>query len=144
MRAFVYWNINAKRFSIRALEGPHKGRVIAHALDVVIDRPDFRVSEAGRQRVLSSGRKNVHAGIVGEVQSIHISEERYKSTLPKSLNQTQADRVRKGGFRVVYDLRKHKTFMRIDHLGNRVPITNANQVYCHANRLNGSPNVYAI
>ncbi|CAB4165115.1 hypothetical protein UFOVP823_10 [uncultured Caudovirales phage] len=30
MRVFVYWNLHRKLWSVRAAEGPNKGRVIAH------------------------------------------------------------------------------------------------------------------
>ena len=65
MKVFVYFNLHRKCFSIKALEGIDKGRVVAHANDVVIYNPTFKVSEAGRQRVLREKKKNVHAGVVG-------------------------------------------------------------------------------
>lgn len=65
MKVFVYWNLHKHCWSIKALEGPDKGRVIAHAASWSVDRPIFKVSEAGRQRVLREQRKNVHAGVVG-------------------------------------------------------------------------------
>jgi hypothetical protein len=34
---------------------------------------EFKVSEAGRQRVLKEQRKNVHAGVVGNVVAIDIT-----------------------------------------------------------------------
>lgn len=62
---FVYFNLHRKCFSIKALDGPNKGRVIAHRNAVLLCSPSFKVSEAGRQRVLKEQRKNVHAGVVG-------------------------------------------------------------------------------
>jgi hypothetical protein len=41
--------------------------VIAHAAMMVLRDVEFRVSEAGRQRVLREKRKNVHAFVVGEL-----------------------------------------------------------------------------
>jgi hypothetical protein len=66
MRAFVYFNLHRKVFSIKALEGPQRGRVIAHSATVALSNVTFKVSEAGRQRVLREKRKNVHAGVVGD------------------------------------------------------------------------------
>lgn len=66
MRVFVYFNLHKKVWSIKALEGSDKGRVIAHEGFVVLANARPRVSEAGRQRVLREKRKNVHAGLVGE------------------------------------------------------------------------------
>lgn len=65
MRVFVYFNLHRKCLSVKALEGERKGRVIAHADRVMLSDVTFKVSEAGRQRVIREQRKNVHAGVVG-------------------------------------------------------------------------------
>jgi hypothetical protein len=65
MRVFVYFNLHKKCFSIKALEGDRKGRVIAHSNTVLLEGCKLLVSEAGRQRVLREKRKNVHAGVSG-------------------------------------------------------------------------------
>jgi hypothetical protein len=65
MRVFVYFNLHKKCFSIKALEGDRKGRVVAHSNTVLLESCKFKVSEAGRQRVLREKRKNVHAGVSG-------------------------------------------------------------------------------
>lgn len=70
MRVFVYFNLHTHKWSVKALSGPHKGRVIAHADGVMIQGADCKVSEAGRQRVLRERRKNVHAGIVGRLYAM--------------------------------------------------------------------------
>lgn len=56
-----YFNVRRRLFSLR-----HKGKVIAHDDFVVLRRAKFIVSEPGRQRVLASGHKNVHAYVRGE------------------------------------------------------------------------------
>lgn len=78
-RSFVYRNLNDKCWSVKALEGPNKGRVVLHARYVAISGADgeFRVSEAGRQRVLRTQRKNVHAGVVGSIYCADVIAERY-------------------------------------------------------------------
>ena len=65
MKVYVYFNLHRKCFSIKALEGANKGRVVAHRDDVLLFDATFKVSEAGRQRVLRERKKNVHAGVVG-------------------------------------------------------------------------------
>ena len=65
IKVFVYFNLHKKTWSIKALEGPEKGRVIGHRDHVVLVEATPKVSEAGRKRVLLEKRKNVHAGIVG-------------------------------------------------------------------------------
>lgn len=69
MKVFVYFNLHKRVFSVKALEGKDKGRVIGHRTSLAIDNPVFKVSEAGRQRVVRERRKNVHAGVVGFVTS---------------------------------------------------------------------------
>ncbi len=69
MKVFVYFNLRKRCWSIKALEGPRKGRVIGHAKRVLLTDCTFKVSEAGRQRVLREKRKNVHAGVVGTMYS---------------------------------------------------------------------------
>ncbi|ATN94069.1 hypothetical protein J4U01_gp089 [Mycobacterium phage Kumao] len=66
MRVFVYYNLHRHLWSIKALEGPDKGRVVGHSQVVVLRNAEGKVSEAGRQRVLRERKKNVHAGIVGD------------------------------------------------------------------------------
>lgn len=67
MKVFVYFNLHKKVWSVKALEGERKGRVIQHAVELKLRDVTFKVSEAGRQRVLAEKRKNVHAGVVGYI-----------------------------------------------------------------------------
>lgn len=64
-KVFAYRNLHRQCWSVKALEGPLKGRVIYHASDLTLGWCDFKVSQAGRQRVLREQKKNVHAGVVG-------------------------------------------------------------------------------
>jgi hypothetical protein len=64
-KVFAYRNLHRQCWSVKALEGPLKGRVIYHANDLTLGWCDFKVSQAGRQRVLREQKKNVHAGVVG-------------------------------------------------------------------------------
>lgn len=67
-KVFVYFNLHKKVWSVK----DHKtGKVIAHAKKVSVDNPTFKVSEAGRQRVLAEKKKNVHAGVVGSLNAHH-------------------------------------------------------------------------
>ena len=74
MKVFVYKNLHATRqnggitvYSVKALDGPDKGRVIARSSHVLLEDVRPKVSQAGRRRVLREGRKNVHAGLVGNL-----------------------------------------------------------------------------
>ena len=64
-KVFAYRNLHRQCWSVKALEGPLKGRVIYHANDLTLGWCDFKVSQAGRQRVLREQKKNVHAGVQG-------------------------------------------------------------------------------
>jgi len=61
MRVKVYWNLHKKCFSVQ-----HKGRVIEYTDHIILVNAEFKVSQAGRARVLREQRKNVHAFVVGE------------------------------------------------------------------------------
>lgn len=74
LKVFVYFNLHRKVWSIKALSGPDKGRVVAHAYQVSLRDVTGRVSAAGRARVLAEGRKNVHAGLVGTLTGYAVSE----------------------------------------------------------------------
>lgn len=80
MKVFVYKNLHATRknggitvYSVKALNGPDKGRVVARSSHVLLEDVRPKVSEAGRQRVIREGRKNVHAGLVGTL--IHMENQ---------------------------------------------------------------------
>lgn len=96
MRVFVYFNLHKKLFSIKAMEGPNRGRVIHHSKGVRLSDVKFKVSEKGRQRVLTEKRKNVHAGVVGTLIGL------FDST----------DEV--GGNRVTYNPYKCDSFVRAE------------------------------
>jgi hypothetical protein len=70
MKVFVYFNLHKKCFSVKALEGPQKGLVIRHTRFVWLENVRYKVSEAGRQRVLRERKKNVHAGVVGTLSQM--------------------------------------------------------------------------
>lgn len=67
MKVFVYFNLRKKLWSIRAEEGPNKGRVIGHAEYVTLADVSCKVSAKVRDRIRETKRKEVHAGLVGEL-----------------------------------------------------------------------------
>jgi hypothetical protein len=64
MKVFIYWNLRKKCWSVKNVKS---GKVVQHAKHLCLCNVAFKVSEAGRQRVLRNKRKNVHAGVVGEI-----------------------------------------------------------------------------
>jgi len=108
MKVDVYFNLHRKLFSIRACEGPNKGRVIAHRETVTLLRPQFKVSQAGRARVLREGRKNVHATVRGTwIYHEHI--ENYRSQVE--------NRCKKRGVEITYNPYKMSSFSYWNDLG---------------------------
>ena len=64
----VYRNLHRDCLSVQArVNGAW--RVVAHRDSVNLSNVTFKVSEAGRQRALREGRKNVHAFVVGSYVS---------------------------------------------------------------------------
>lgn len=65
LKGFAFRNLHQKgvTYSIRNTEG----KTILHTYGVLIKDAEFVVSEKGRERVRSTGKKTVHAGVRGEV-----------------------------------------------------------------------------
>jgi hypothetical protein len=78
-RVFVFRNLNVSTvanrlqiempkdeilWSIRTISG---GKTIHHTLNAWLENCEFKVHESGRQRVLDTGKKNVHAGVIGDL-----------------------------------------------------------------------------
>lgn len=62
MKVKVYRNLHKKMYSVVDMK---TGKVFRHQHHVVLKNARFRVSEAGRARVLKEKRKNVHAFVIG-------------------------------------------------------------------------------
>jgi len=104
----VYFNTHKSLFSLKALTGDHKGLVVAHLNSLILKDVQFRVSEAGRQRVLKNKQKNVHAGIVG--------------TLIDASFQNSLIESKKKANRITYNPYKYSTFVIAE---TEFPIYNA-------------------
>ena len=76
-RVFVYRNLHRKCYSVKSLK---TGRVIAHVDSIDLVNVTFKVSEAGRQRVIRERRKNVHAGVVGFIADVSLLGQSTKVT----------------------------------------------------------------
>lgn len=66
----VYYNLHKRKLSIQEkrinASGKLVWKVVRHANRVFLKDVKFKVSEAGRQRVIKEKKKNVHAFITGE------------------------------------------------------------------------------
>jgi hypothetical protein len=133
MKVFVYFNLHRKVFSIKALEGPSKGRVIGHAHTVALRDVTAKVSQAGRERVLREQKKNVHAGMVGELDATRGIDYHNLTTPLDHWAQVSADMtdaldvdLKPGqGEAVTYNPYKYDSFVTVD--GERA-ITGADYV----------------
>ncbi|QGJ94853.1 hypothetical protein SEA_BLINN1_93 [Mycobacterium phage Blinn1] len=112
IRVFVYVNLHQTRkngkvwYSVQALEGDFKGRVIHRSGDVLLANVKGVVRKAGRERVLREGKKNVHAGMVGELISL----------IPQDFT----------GSKITYNPYKYDRFV---HAVTEVPFEGADRVY---------------
>jgi len=75
MKVMVYRNLHRNTWSIKN----HATRlIVGYSNTVYLTNVNFRVSEAGRQRVLRTQQKNVHAfvvGVLGDETEISLSSE---------------------------------------------------------------------
>jgi len=92
----VYRNITKKCLSVKV------GRLVKHRPDcIVLSNPVFLVAKAGRQKVIDSGVKNVHARVKGYA----LADHEYKEWMDYvKQGSTKLERVRYNPF-------KNETFM---------------------------------
>jgi hypothetical protein len=118
-RVFVYFNINLSEklktpyFSIQDL---NTEKVIGHETSFMVKDAIFRVRPAGNAKVRETGRKNVHAGVVGYL----VHEE------PRTLDTP-----------VTYDPYKYTSFVKVE---DKSPVHSAGLV-SFANRKLTAENV---
>lgn len=93
MKCFIYRNLHKAGYwySLKALEGEYKGRVIGHASMMVITHATLKVNEHGRQKVIATKTKNVHAGVVGDVSSAYNLISRLPNQIPTTLDWISSD-----------------------------------------------------
>lgn len=112
LKVFVYRNLNKKCWSIKS-RGNHgvADVVIAHADKVMLSNCEYRVSQAGRKRVLEQRRKNVHAGVQGNLLWYMYEDESKYSGLFGLHSLPNAYEPRKQTTEVTYDPYKYSTFI---------------------------------
>lgn len=69
-RVKVYKNLHEDCYSIQDAK---TGIVIGYCSSIVLTDPTFSVGKAGREKVVRTGQKNVHAKVVGYFQSHTVS-----------------------------------------------------------------------
>lgn len=108
-KVFIYYNLRSKCFSMKAEEGPHKGRVVAHVISLYLEDCQFIVSQAGRKRVIDEQRKNVHAGVLGYYDP---------DTVPPEMTS--------GRDKVTYNPYLYESFIVAE---NKLPVRHADKVF---------------
>jgi hypothetical protein len=88
----VYFNLHKKCLSVQTKVGK-SWKVSSHQESINLMDVSFKVSEAGRQRVIAKKRKNVHAFIVGTL--VH--------DLPPTENPVTYNPYRAGHFYTFHD-----------------------------------------
>jgi hypothetical protein len=125
MRVDVYYNLRWKTYSIR-----HKGIVVQHADNVIIENAEYAVGKAGRKRVLKEKRKNVHAYVRGELLFAGNSAEDYYDTFIEKVNEYSAYETE-----VNYNPYKNETFIDYAELpiyrSDWAEVTKENGVIAH-------------
>lgn len=87
MKVKLYKNLNRqRRFSLVAMEGDLKGKVLGYSPAVLVSSVEMKVSEAGRQTVIRKGVRNVHAHCICFVEDL-------ASELPPSIDPEKAKRI---------------------------------------------------
>lgn len=105
-RVFVHRNLNKPPYwTVKARNGKDAGLVIGYDKTVCLTNVIFVVGEKSRQRVLASGQKNVHAGVVGNIK---------ENCSPRTT----------GWIAVTYNPYNNRTFVRVD---NGEPIFRASE-----------------
>lgn len=111
MKVFVYRNLNKKGFvySLKAVDGKYKGKVIGYSSSFGLHTAKMKVSEKGRQRVLKEKKKNVHAGIVGEI--LYVNDYQPRNTKIKVTNPAF---ITADGKQITYNPYKYTSFVESD------------------------------
>lgn len=72
MHVRVYRNLHKHCFSVQAKNAKGNWVVVAHVTQLQLRDVEFRVSKAGRERVLRERAKNVHAYVYGVVDHVNV------------------------------------------------------------------------
>lgn len=132
MRVRCYWNLHRRCWSI---QDARSRRVIGHAKRILLRDVTFTVSEAGRQRVVSEGRKNVHAFACGSLEAAEFIVSEYGDSAAQFFDWSSASRAnvayakaaaRLGRF-ISYNPRRDASFVTVEG-ETRTPVAKAEMV----------------
>jgi hypothetical protein len=78
---YIYRNLHKNTFSVK-----HRGKVIAHLDELYAHKVSFKVYEAGRQKVLRTKQKNVHAYVVCDNYTKAIDTDAFRNIYKDAFN----------------------------------------------------------
>lgn len=70
----VYRHLPREVFSVRALDGPDKGRVLAHSTRLGLRGARMVVNERARQKIAAGNPKDFHAWITGTLGAVTLTD----------------------------------------------------------------------
>lgn len=116
----IYRNLHRNKLTIKETGG----KVIGYADALVAVDAVFNVSEAGRQRTLASGHKNVHAVIRCHSLSDLVNYTPKEGSNRRPYENPYPPTLRPDSERVTYDPRKYSSFVWADteHPIYRAPV----------------------
>lgn len=68
MKVYVYYNLHKSCWSVKSYK---TGKVLFHTNEIRLKNVEFRVRKGGQRRVRLEGKKNVHAFVIGEIDTLH-------------------------------------------------------------------------
>lgn len=69
-RVAVYRNLHRSAWSIRSMEGPHKGKVAGYAQAVALTGCHMHVNPRAQLKIANGGARQVHAWIIGRLADV--------------------------------------------------------------------------
>lgn len=112
-KAWVYWNLHKNCWSVKLGRLP-----VAHVDCLMLSDVQFKVRQAGNERVNNEKRKNVHAFAVG---------------VPELMGTVLGPVNLEGGYGVTYNPYKYKTFVRVDN--TEIPVYAADRIVMYSERV---------
>jgi hypothetical protein len=106
----VYFNVRRRLFSVR-----QNGKVVGHTQRIMLENAHFVVREAGRQRVLATGCKNVHAWVRGTPLA-WTNLDTGQGLRPLGMFSHMETNLRQ----VIYNPRKYDSFVLVDDRTRKV------------------------
>ena len=148
MRVRLYRNLSPKyrkqrAWSIMAMEGPRKRRVIDIVDAAIIRDATFVISEAGRQRVIRDQSRNVHAFVDGKLLKTFPV-----NSLPKDVDGDDLLPGDQVDVRIGYNPYTYTSFMREDCEEpverSRLVIAAPEGVYARLGPCRGRPGMHGV